>query len=104
MIIFLSTLHHLDTFSTDEKLNVIRIALGNALSVAVSGRLRSASTAVLKGGWRLPLETAYQAMVETYEASQFHRQGRTLNVCNLIESEYDRLVAVNPRFSIPLAK
>ena len=103
-ILFLSTLHHLETFSADEKLNVIRVALSNALTVAVSGRLSSLSTAVLKGGWRLPLELAYEAMIETYEASEFHRQRRTLNVCSLLASEYERLAAVNLQFRIPPAE
>ena len=103
-LLFLSTLHHVETLTADEKLDVIRVALSNALSVAVSGRLSSLSTAVLKGGWRLPLEAAYEAMIKTYEASEFHRQGRTLNVCSVLQAEYDRLATVHPQFSSPTAE
>jgi hypothetical protein len=103
-IVFLSTLHHLDTLATDEKLNVIRLALGHAFSKAVSGGLGSYSTAVLKGGWRLPLDLAFRTMIDTYNASQFARQRRTLNVCNLSTAAYERLIAVKTTFSSPAAE
>jgi hypothetical protein len=98
-LLFVSTLHHLETFNAEDKVMIISSALGNALSLAVSGRLRSLSTVVLKGGWRLSLEAAYETMISTYEASEFHRPRRVLNICSVDALEYERRSAVNARFS-----
>jgi hypothetical protein len=49
-ILFVSTLHHLDTLVDDGKLDVIRHGLGSALQVAAATGLRALATTPMKGG------------------------------------------------------
>jgi O-acetyl-ADP-ribose deacetylase (regulator of RNase III) len=63
-----ATLHHLDVLADSQKAGVVASALGEALSLAVRHRPYAIATAVMTGGWRLPLARALGTMLE---ASQF---------------------------------
>ena len=68
-IFFASTLHHLDVLDDQQKLQVIRSALSEALNLCVRLRITSIATGVLAGGWRLDPEIALDQMKATYQAS-----------------------------------
>ena len=90
-IIFLTTLNHVQTLHDDEKSDVVATAFADALSMASSAGIRSIATVVLRGGWRLSMQSAFLQMVSSYERSSFVQLGRTLKICNFIASEYDSL-------------
>lgn len=64
MVLMASTLHHIDVLSDARKANVIKRALGEALSIAVRYQRRTVATAVMTGGWRLPFDQALSAMLD----------------------------------------
>jgi O-acetyl-ADP-ribose deacetylase (regulator of RNase III) len=66
LIIFASTLHHLDVLNEQQKRNVIRSSLSEALQLCVRYKATSLATVVLQGGWRLSAEAALQEMQSTY--------------------------------------
>ena len=61
-VIFISTLHHLETLDDDNKHEVIRRGLAAALRIAAGTGLTTLATAPLKGGWRLSVVEAYRTM------------------------------------------
>lgn len=93
--LFVSTLHHVDTFTDEQKLGILRAALAHALDLAHAARLRRLATTVLKGGWRLGVEQAYATMMPVYDASAFRRRGGRLLVCCRETAEYEALLAVH---------
>ena len=94
-VIFLTTLNHLQILTDSEKIDVMAMAFIGALNIAVSGGMRSVSSVVLKGGWRLPQQAAFLRMVDTFQQSVFGRQGRMLNICCLNRFEYEALVGLS---------
>ena len=96
-ILFVSTLHHLETLDDRARHEVIRRGLRSALDAATSTGLRTLATTPMKGGWRLRAPEAYRTMYETLLASPFHRNGGTLLVCCLDEREYETVVAEHRR-------
>jgi len=91
-IIFVSTLHHLETLDDDDRHRVIRNGLLSALDIAARTGLRTLATTVMKGGWRLTTPAAYRTMHETWQGSALHRGGGSLLVCCLDAAEYRSLV------------
>lgn len=69
LVLFASTLHHLDVLDDQQKRNVIRSSLSEALRLCDRHRASSLATAVLQGGWRLNPEDALQEMRTTYQAA-----------------------------------
>jgi len=96
-ILFVSTLHHVETLDTAGKLAVIQRALGSALHIAARTSLRTLATAPMKGGWRLTTPEAYHTMYETWLGSPLHRMGGALLVCCLDATEYQSLVDEHQR-------
>jgi hypothetical protein len=96
-ILFVSTLHHLETLDDAGKLNVIHRALGAALQTAAHTGLRALATAPMKGGWRLATPEAYRAMHDTWLGSPLHRSGGSLLVCCFDATEYQALVVEHRR-------
>jgi hypothetical protein len=96
-ILFVSTLHHLETLDTAGKLDVIRRGLTSVLQLAARSGIRTLATAPLKGGWRLGVTDAYRTMLETYAGSELYRAGGTLLVCCVKDDEYAALVAEHRR-------
>jgi hypothetical protein len=92
-ILFVSTLHHLETLDTAGKLAVIHQALRSALQIAASTGLRTLATAPMKGGWRLSTPEAYSTMYDAWLGSPLHRSGGSLLVCCRDAAEYQGLVA-----------
>jgi len=96
-ILFVSTLHHLETLDTAGRLAVIHRALGSALQIAVRTGLRTLATAPMKGGWRLTTPEAYRTMHDVWLGSALRRSGGSLLVCCLNAVEYEGLVAEHRR-------
>jgi hypothetical protein len=96
-ILFVSTLHHVDTLDGAGKLAVIQRALGSALQIAVRTGLRTLATAPMKGGWRLTTPEAYRTMHDVWLGSALRRSGGSLLVCCLNVVEYEGLVAEHRR-------
>ena len=99
-ILFVSTLHHLETLDDRARHEVIRRGLRSALDAATRTGLRTLATTPMKGGWRLRAPEAYRTMYETLLASPFHRNGGTLLVCCLDEREYETVVAEHRRLQL----
>ncbi len=91
-ILFVSTLHHLDTLDTAGKLAVIHRALSSALQIAASTGVHTLATAPMKGGWRLTVSEAYRTMYQAWFGSPLHRSGGSLLVCCRDAAEYQGLV------------
>lgn len=66
LVLIASTLHHLDVLRDAEKIRVIEAALLRALSLTAQKRYGSVATAVMTGGWRLPLCAAFESMLGVY--------------------------------------
>jgi hypothetical protein len=69
-VVLASTLHHADTLEDRQRKSVARTAIQAALGLCAEAGWASLASPVLAGGWRLPLEAAFLAMVEGYEAAQ----------------------------------
>ena len=65
-VIFASTLHHIETLTDQEKMDVMKTALSSSLLLAASKLLGHISCGLMSGGWRLSKEAALEAMIETY--------------------------------------
>lgn len=89
-----STLHHVGVLDEEQKLAVSRTALLAGLELARGHRSRTLASAVLTGGWRLPLARALQAMYQTYSTSP-SRNEISLLVCVRTEALYQALEANN---------
>jgi len=91
-ILFVSTLHHLETLDDRARHGVIRNGLLSALDIAARTGLRTLATTPMKGGWRLKSPEAYRTMHDAWLGSALHRTGGSLQVCCLDSTEYQALV------------
>jgi hypothetical protein len=96
-ILFVSTLHHLETLDDAARHEVIRHGLRSALDLANRTGLRTLATTPMKGGWRLRAPEAYRTMHETWLASPLYRNGGTLLVCCRDRIEYQGIVEEHRR-------
>ena len=96
-VIFVSTLHHLETLDKPSRLGVINLGLGSALDIASRSGLRRIAAFPLAGGWRLPSVEAYASMINTFLGSALNRQGGSLCVCCRDPAEYQLLVEEHRR-------
>ena len=96
-ILFVSTLHHLETLDDSSRLEVIRRALASALHLAARTAIRTLATTPMKGGWRLSATEAYRTMHMTWLGSALHRSGGSLLVCCRDDAEYESLVREHHR-------
>jgi O-acetyl-ADP-ribose deacetylase (regulator of RNase III) len=69
LVLFASTLHHLDVLDDQQKRGVTRSSLFEALQLCDRHRASSLATAVLQGGWRLSPEEALLEMQTAYQAA-----------------------------------
>ncbi len=87
-----STLNHLLVLTDQEKLNVLSGALRQVLSIGAAKGIKSIGTAVLVGGWRLPIEAAFEQICKTYSNAKAHSASTPkLNIYVLGNAEYERL-------------
>lgn len=87
-----STLNHLNVLSDEEKLKIQSSALRHVLSLAEAKGIRTISTAILVGGWRLELEVALEEMISTYRrAASISNTIPSLSVYVLASSEFERI-------------
>lgn len=98
-ILFVATLHHLETLDTAGKLTVVHCALSSALQIATSTGLHTLATAPMKGGWRLQTPEAYRTMYDAWLRSPLHRSGGSLLVCCRDQAEYEALVTEHRQLS-----
>jgi hypothetical protein len=91
-VLFVSTLHHLDTFTDEQKLGVVRAAFTHALDLAHDAHLKNVATTVLKGGWRLDVKRAFGAMQNVYPGTRFSRNGGRLVVHTHDATEFATLI------------
>jgi hypothetical protein len=96
-VLFVSTLHHLETLDDRERHGIIRNGLLSALNIAASTGLRTLATTPLTGGWRLPTPEAYRTMYDAWLGSPLHRSGGSLLVCCRDAAEYETLVTEHRR-------
>lgn len=78
--VLLTTLHHVQVLGPGGKLSVIRSAFSRALEESRHAGVVHAVTTVLSGGWRLPVDAAFRAMLGVLAASAPGRP-LTLTVC-----------------------
>lgn len=95
-VVVASTLHHVDVLSDDEKVVVIRRAFAESLALCGRYRLRSLASAVMRGGWRLTLEQAFSAMVDSWLSMQAAARQIDVSVC-CTSAEEAALLAVVAR-------
>lgn len=69
LILFASTLHHLDVLDDRQKRSVIRTSLTEALQLCVRHQATKLATLLLQGGWRLSAEDALREMRSTYHVA-----------------------------------
>lgn len=69
LILFASTLHHLDVLDDRQKRSVIRTSLTEALQLCVRHQATKLATVLLQGGWRLSAEDALQEMRSAYHVA-----------------------------------
>lgn len=62
-LVVASTLHHADLLDVSAKRNLVRTAFSSCLEVAQSAGIERLATAVVQGGWRLPVEEAFMGML-----------------------------------------
>lgn len=87
-----STLNHLHVLTDQEKLNVLSSALRQVLSIGAARGIKSIGTAVLAGGWRLPIEVAFDQICKTYSnAKALSSATPKLNIYVLENTEHERL-------------
>lgn len=84
LVLFASTLHHLDVLDDRQKRSVIRTSLTEALQLCVWHQATKLATVLLQGGWRLSAEDALREMRSTYHAAGCP-QVRSL-VCQLVNN------------------
>ena len=102
-ILFVSTLHHVETLDDTARHEVIGRGLRSALDVAARTGLRTLATTPMKGGWRLKTPEAYRTMYHTWLASPPHRNGGSLLVCCLDEREYETVVSEHRRLQLAMS-
>ena len=69
LILFASTLHHLDVLDDRQKRSVIRTSLTEGLKLCMRYQIASLATVLMQGGWRLSAEQALQEMRLAYNAA-----------------------------------
>lgn len=67
LLVFSSTLHHLEILDVTQKQQVLRSALTEALRLSARFGATSLASVVLQGGWRLDPALALDEMVATYQ-------------------------------------
>lgn len=65
-----STLHHKDVLFDEEKMKVIKRALSRALSLATQKGCITVAATMLTGGWRVPLLSAFESMIDVFQRFQ----------------------------------
>ncbi len=74
-IIFASTLHHLNMHSDMEKRAIVTLAFFDAIHRCRALGIKSLSTTVLRGGWRLSLDDAFRGMQDAWKSSNARTLG-----------------------------
>ena len=91
MIMLASTLVHHGDITEARRFSVVAEALENALRLAHSYEIQSLATAVMTGGWRLPLQRAFMAMMQGIDTAS--RQGfrQTVEICIPDKAHYEQI-------------
>jgi hypothetical protein len=100
LIVLASTLHHIGEWSDAEKLAIIRSAFTEALAIAVRHNIRSMSTAALKGGWRLSLADTADAMLATYQQSDYYVQRVNLVMATTSSDEIELFGSIAKKYGL----
>ncbi len=93
-VIVASTLHHVEVFDENQKIQVINQALISALSLASQkSDIVDIATVILSGGWRLSEETAFTAMTKAYnQLKHVNHQIPKLNIYILEKDKYASVI------------
>ncbi len=75
-----STLHHLDIISDSDKQTIVRRAFHEALMLCHKFQVRTLSTTILSGGWRLSQTDALAAMCLAWSGLRGSAIASTINV------------------------
>lgn len=94
-VLLASTLNHADILSDADKCAVVRSAFNEALVHCQRLGIKTLSTTVLRGGWRLSLEDAFRAMVHALAASSACSAGPTVQIFVKNEVERNSLVMLS---------
>lgn len=103
LVVLASTLHHVGERTDVEKLAIIWSALTEALVIAARHNAKSLATAALKGGWRLPLADAVDAMFSAYRQAGHAAQQVTLVLRTKSQDDLDLFAEIAGRHGL-LAK
>jgi len=110
--IFASTLHHVESLTDQQKLEVMKAALSSSLSLAMSKLLGSISCGLMTGGWRISHEQALMAMIDTYECCVKGRESKPrlqiyvlgekefMTIGDFLSSHYPQAIASNSGYLI----
>ncbi len=96
-ILVASTLHHVDVYSYTEKYAIVAQAFRSALHHAQQLGLKTLSTTVFRGGWRMELVDAFAAMLDAWEGCHARYEGPTVSVFVLSDENRAALAAVLER-------
>ncbi|VAW81837.1 hypothetical protein MNBD_GAMMA12-1999 [hydrothermal vent metagenome] len=92
LIYIASTLHHIETLTDGQKINVIENAIHNIVNLSVRNRVKSIATAILSGGWRLSTTDALGSMIETYiRSSRSTSNPPVLYIYVLNQDEFEKI-------------
>lgn len=100
LVVLASTLHHVGERTDAEKLAIIRSALTEALAIVTRHNAKSLATAALKGGWRLPLADAVDAMFSAYRQAGHAAQQVTLVLRTKSQDELDLFAEIAQRHGL----
>ncbi len=67
-VVLVSSLHHVEHLDGAAKRALVRTCMTSASTVAAAAGFGTVSTAVLQGGWRLPPDAAFAAMIDAITA------------------------------------
>lgn len=80
-VVVASTLHHLDVLADSEKVLVVRRAFADSIALCARHGLGSMASAIMRGGWRLPLQDAIAAMADGWLSSSVVARQLDVTVC-----------------------
>jgi hypothetical protein len=90
--IIASTLDHTEALSSAERCEVVWRAFSTCLELCAQHGISSLATTVMTGGWRLPPEPAFAAMLSAYIGRGLvQREKMELSICTL-DSETQAMV------------
>lgn len=90
-IILASTLNHKDALSASVKKGIVSTALERSLKIVAGYGAKKIASTIMSGGWRLPQEAAFLAMIDGYEEARQSGIQVDLDIHILDPDQYERI-------------